>query len=210
MISGNLLTLESFLATKSADGTPMPIEDIKAETLLVLLAGSDTTATSFQALMAYRLTNTRCYETLMAEIAEKDAAGLLSPIPKYDEILEHLPYYDACIKETMRMSPAVPGIFPRVVSKGGLNLYGKVVPEIFEVTPNPRISQSDKGVYSESFRPERWLEDPGKARDMEKYNFTWGYGTRVCLGKNIALMELYKIPVQVGFTFVTHDIEVAH
>ncbi|KAL0636450.1 hypothetical protein Q9L58_004599 [Maublancomyces gigas] len=191
--------LQSFLAAKNADGSPMPIEDVKAETLLVLLAGSDTMATSFQALMVYLLTNTRCYEKLLAEIVEKDTLGLLSPIPKYDEILEHLPYYGACIKEAMRMTPAAPNIFPRVVSKDGLNLYGMVVPEGFEVTSNPWISQRDKVVYgedSESFRPERWLEDPEKAKDMEKYDFTWGYGTRVCLGKNIALLELYKIPVQ--------------
>lgn len=191
----------------------MPIEDIKAETLLVLLAGSDTTATSFQALMVYLLTNTRCYEKLIAEIAERDMAGLLSPIPKYDEILENLPYYGACIKEAMRLTPAAPNIFPRVVSKGGLNLYGKIVPEGFEVTSNPWISQRSKEVYgedSESFRPERWLEDSEKAKDMENYDFTWGYGTRVCLGKNIALMELYKAPVQVSFTSVTCVIEVTH
>lgn len=191
----------------------MPIEDIKAETLLVLLAGSDTTATSFQALMVYLLTNTRCYEKLIAEIAERDMAGLLSPITKYDEILENLPYYGACIKEAMRLTPAAPNIFPRVVSKGGLNLYGKIVPEGFEVTSNPWISQRSKEVYgedSESFRPERWLEDSEKAKDMENYDFTWGYGTRVCLGKNIALMELYKAPVQVSFTSVTCVIEVTH
>ncbi|KAI5845680.1 putative cytochrome P450 monooxygenase [Morchella snyderi] len=191
--------LQNFLAAKNNDGSPMPIEDIKAETLLVLLAGSDTTATSVQALMVDLLSNPRCLEKLLAEIAEKDAAGLLSPIPKYDEVLEHLPYYCACLREAMRMTPAAPNIFPRVVSQGGLNLYGKHVPAGFEVTENPWISQRDKTVYgedSEIFRPERWLEDPKKAQEMDKYDFTWGFGTRVCLGKNIALMELHKAPVQ--------------
>lgn len=182
----------------------MPIEDIKAETLLVLLAGSDTTATSVQALMVYLLTNPRCYEKLVAEINEKDAAGLLSEIPQYDEVLEHLPYYVACLKEAMRMTPAAPNIFPRNAPKGGLNLYGKIVPEGLEVTSNPWISQRDPEIYGEDsmiYRPERWLEDPEKVKEMDKYDFTWGYGTRVCLGKNIAMMELCKAPVQVRLYF---------
>lgn len=179
----------------------MPLEDIKAETLLVLMAGSDTTATSVQALMVYLLTNPTYYEKVIAEITEKDAAGLLSSIPKYDEVLEHLPYYVACLREAMRMTPAAPNIFPRSVSKGGLNLNGKIVPEGFEVTSNPWVSQRDKDLYGEdsmTFRPERWLEDPEKTKEMDKYDFTWGFGSRVCLGKNIAMMELCKAPVQVS------------
>lgn len=80
------------------------------------------------------------------------------------------------------------------------------MPEGFEVTSNPWISQRDMEIYgedSEIFRPGKWLEDPERAKEMEKYDFTWGFGTRVCLGKNIALMELYKVPVQVG-CYTTH------
>ena len=38
---------------------------------------------------------------------------------------------------------------------------------------------------------------------MDKCILTWGYGTRVCLGKNIALLETYKPLVQVGASLLS-------
>lgn len=37
-----------------------------------------------------------------------------------------------------------------------------------------------------AFRPERWLEDPG----LEKYQVAFSRGTRSCLGKELAYVEL--------------------
>lgn len=48
--------------------------------------------------------------------------------------MEHCPYYVACVKETMRLNPSAPNIFPRLAPKGGLELFGQYVPEGMEVT----------------------------------------------------------------------------
>jgi cytochrome P450 len=168
--------LQSFLKARDVkDGIDM--EDLKAETLLVLLAGSDTTATEFQAIMIDVLSNPQVYSKLITEI---DAAPL-SEIPTYDEALAHCPYYIACVKEAMRLCPAAPNMFPRVVAHGGLQLYGKFAPEGTEITCNPYITHRNKELYgedAETFRPERWLEDPERATEWEKYDFGFGYGTR--------------------------------
>ena len=99
------------------------------------------------------------------------------------------------------MYPSTPMIIPRYVSEGGMDLYGQHAPAGSEIGANPYVIQRDRKMFGEDadvFRPERWLEDEGRAAQMEKHILTWGYGTRVCLGKNIALMETYKLMVQVS------------
>jgi cytochrome P450 len=168
---------------------------IKAEILLVLLAGADTTGTAFQALIVYILNNPSTYDKLMAEIdSATRSRHPSSPIPSYNEATQHLPYYITSIYETMRLCPSVPNIFPRLVSSPGMQLAGKSVAQGVEVTCNPYLVHHDKAIYgpdAEEFRPERWLEDKEKAKQYAKYNFAFGYGSRVCLGRDIAMMELY-------------------
>jgi cytochrome P450 len=60
----------------------------------------------------------------------------------------------------------------------------------------------DKYIWGEdadTFRPERFLEGPSekiKQRDMN-LELVFGYGKRHCLGKNVALIELNKVFVEV-------------
>lgn len=203
---GRIDLLQTFIEARTEDGSPLDIEYLKAEVLLVLLAGADTTGTVFQAMVHFLVTHPKAYSRMMEEI---DAAkGLLSePVPQYDEIVEHLPYYVACVRETLRLNPPAPNIFPRYVSEPGMDLYGKFAPAGTEISGNPWIMQRDKKMYgedAEEFRPERWL-DAEKARLYNKYSFTFGYGARVCLGRDIAIMELYKGPLQVSRLGIPFD-----
>ena len=50
------------------------------------------------------------------------------------------------------------------------------------------------GKRTEEFRPERWLEvDEGERKRMENSLFTFGYGSRVCIGKTVSFLEIYKV-----------------
>jgi len=206
---GRVDLLQTFIDARDEEGKPLDIEYIKAEILLVLLAGADTTGTAFQALMRNILSRRDVYDKMMAEIAAAEKAGKIPSVksgelPPYEDVMESCPYYVACVRETMRLSPSAPNIFPRLAPKGGLELFGKFVPEGCEVTCNPWIVHRDKSVFgddAEEFRPERWIEDPEKAKLMNKYSMTFGYGARICLGREIANMELFKAPLQFFRTF---------
>jgi cytochrome P450 len=171
----------------------------------VLLAGADTTGTAFQAFMKYIMSHPDKFDKMMAEIDAATRDGKLSAdMPQYEEVLEHCPYYIACVREAMRLNPSAPNIFPRLAPKGGLDLFGRHVPGGAEVTCNPWLVHRDAALYgadAEAYRPERWLEDPERAREYAKYSMTFGYGARVCLGRDVANMELFKAPLQFFRTF---------
>ncbi|PLB47364.1 putative cytochrome P450 monooxygenase [Aspergillus steynii IBT 23096] len=196
---GRVDLLQTFVEARTEDGQPLDLEYLKAEVLLVLLAGADTTGTVIQALVQYLLANPGIYDRMMAEIDEVARKGLLSdPVPQYDEVLEHLPYYVACVRETLRLNPPAPNIFPRFVTEPGMDLFGRFAPAGTEISGNPWIIQRDQAVFGEDadeFRPERWL-DAERTKLFNKYILTFGYGTRVCLGRDIAMMELFKGPLQ--------------
>ncbi|KAK8026351.1 cytochrome P450 monooxygenase-like protein [Apiospora marii] len=90
---------------------------------------------------------------------------------------------------------------------------GVLVPPGTEVTTNAYVVQRDPALYAPdplTYRPERWLEAEAqaaegegkgegerKAAEMEAAQFVFGLGPRVCLGKEIAVMELWKLLPQV-------------
>ncbi|KAI0437384.1 cytochrome P450 monooxygenase [Xylaria telfairii] len=179
--------LNNILNAKNEDGSPISIEEVKTECFVLMVASADSTGAFFCGFLRYVLQTPGVYQRLLA-----------TPVATFDQI-KQMPYLSACHKETLRFQPSTPMLIPRYVSADGLNLYGQHVPPGTEIGANPYVVHRDKGVFGEDadeFRPERWLEDPDKAQDTERYILTWGYGPRICLGKNIAILETNKLVLQ--------------
>lgn len=77
---GRIDLLQTFLDARDEHGEPLDMDYVKAEILLVLLAGADTTGTQLQALMMYLMKNPRVYGRLMEELDEVTREGKLSEV----------------------------------------------------------------------------------------------------------------------------------
>lgn len=125
-----------------------------------------------------------------------DHAPTLSTPIRYTESIAQLPYTSACVKEAMRLFPSTGFSLPRHSPPEGLTISGTFIPPGWRVGCNPCIVHYDTTVFGDdasSFRPERWLVSETRSREMEKYLLMFGSGTRTCLGKNIALVELCTV-----------------
>lgn len=199
--NGRVDLLQTMLEARTEEGEPLRTDYIKVETLLLLLAGAETVGTAFQGFVVMVLTTPGVYEKLIAEIDQVVQDGKVSDPPQYDEIVACCPYYVACIKEALRVYPPINNQFPRIVGPGGLKIGEYLIPEGAEVACNSWIIHRDPVVFgadAEKYRPERWLEDEDKTKYLERHILTFGWGSRICLGKDIAMMELYKGPFQVS------------
>jgi benzoate 4-monooxygenase len=174
-------------------GATLGREELTAEALTQLIAGSDTTSNTSCALLYHCLRNPEVVKKLQAEL---DAALPDSDaVPQYAEVKD-LPYVDAVIKETMRIHSTSSLGLPRVVPPGpGITLPNSDIhfPQgVVLSVPAYTIhhSKSIWGPDASSFRPERWET----VTEQQKAAFIpFSYGPRACVGRNVAEMELTLI-----------------
>ncbi len=74
---------------------------------------------------------------------------------------------------------------------------------VWGLVRNKRIFGEDADTY----RPERWLGgSPERMREMEDtLGLVFSYGKYACLGKNVAMMELNKVFVEVSLPLYKTD-----
>jgi cytochrome P450 len=122
-------------------------------------------------------------------------------------------YFQACLKECLRFHSPLGQLIPREVPKGGVEIYGKFLPEGTIVGCNVWTIHRDKNFYGEDadeFKPERWLsDDKEKVNGMERANFAFGGGPPVCVGKNIAILEINKFVPELFRRFELHLVDPA-
>jgi cytochrome P450 len=163
-------------------------------------AGSETTAISLAAVFYYLLKNPRCYHALLLEIHEAIKTGKIqdrtSGLVSWSES-QTLPYLDACIKEAFRMHPAAGLPLERITPPQGAEICGRHIAGGVVVGCSAWVIHRRPEIYGDDvdyYRPERWLgANEERLKEMNATMFHFGAGSRTCIGKNISLLEIYKL-----------------
>lgn len=192
--------LSMFLKAQQANPDFMTDKRVLTMAVSMAFAGSETTAISLASVFYYLIKNRRCLQALQDDIRTAGATGVVENRPSglvsWTEA-QKLPYLDACIKESFRMHPAAGLPLERVVPPQGATVCGERIAggtivgcSAWVLHQRPEIFGADTDV----FRPERWLEaDEESLTRMNGTMFQFGAGPRTCIGKNISLMEIYKL-----------------
>ena len=181
---------------------------IAAECMDHLVAGVDTTGDAMCTLMwristpEYAYVQDLLFEELSTIKDSFDPVTQTAPIA----VLDKLPYLDAVIYESMRWRPPVPMTLFRVVPPTGAVISGQAMPpgttvgcqayslhRVEDVFPDPDV-----------FDPKRWLtDDAAQLTAMRAHFWAFSSGGRMCLGHNLAMVEIKLIIAAVYMYYTT-------
>ncbi|KAH7014463.1 cytochrome P450 [Microdochium trichocladiopsis] len=166
---------------------------------LLIVAGSDTTASTLVYAFYNLAANPGFAEQVRAELAEHGIHG--------DEdvsvtALQNLPFMNAVINETLRLHPPVPGGVYRHTPKEGVVVNGHKLPGGVKIVgPHHTIQRSPKAfVEPLKFIPERWTTRPELVLNKNAW-FPFSIGKFSCIGKQLALNELRTVISKVLLNF---------
>ncbi|KAH8883758.1 cytochrome P450 [Thozetella sp. PMI_491] len=181
------------------DEKGMTTSEIVDNAGILIIAGSETTATLLSGTTFQLLKHRHVYDKLVQEIR--------STFTTEDEItisrVNELEYMLAVINEGFRMYPPVPVGLARLVPKEGQFVEGFWMPEKTSVSVAQWAAyQSERNwCQPQEFIPERWLGDPRFAHDARDVLNPFSYGPRNCIGKNLAYAEMRLILVRLLWNF---------
>lgn len=154
----------------------------------LLVAGSDTSATTISWLLLYILHNNELEAKLHFEI---DAVIGRNRAPSLED-RSNMPYTEATILEALRIATVAPLGIPRSVPRDVI-FRGYWIPKDTTIITNLNSSMMDPQIWREpeTFRPDRFLSPDRKTVEIPKEFIPFSLGSRSCLGETLAKMEMF-------------------
>ncbi|KAJ7510535.1 cytochrome P450 [Mycena galericulata] len=159
-------------------------------------AGVGTTVASIEvfllAMLLFPAVQKKAQEELDSVVGQSRSPGFQD----YDS----LPYIQALIKEVTRWRCIAPTGFPHATMADDV-YQGMFIPSGTTVYANIYAMTTDPEIFPDpdEFRPERFLDtvNPG----LINYNIPFGFGRRLCPGKNVALQTMFITVVRILWAF---------
>lgn len=182
-----------FNATDDVGNPGYSTHELYAEANLLIITGSDTTATTMVGFWFYLLRNPKVYAKLVDEIRTVFSSA--------DEIelgakLTSCVYLRASIDESLRMAPIGCCELPRIVLSGGLNIGDSHTPEGVHVGVNAWSISHNQKLFKDPwvFRPERWISTTdGTEEEVSRLRNSFcpfSMGQYNCVGQKLAMSEM--------------------
>ncbi|KAL0939222.1 trichothecene c-15 hydroxylase [Colletotrichum truncatum] len=188
---------ESMLKKKGDES--LTKDELYENSNVLIVAGSETTATALSGATYLLTTNPEALEKLTAEVrgafASESDIDILSTAK--------LGYLQAVLEETLRRYPPVPSALPRITPPGGAEVCGKWIPgnTTLGVWQWPMYHNEKNFTKPFEFHPERWMGDPEFKDDQLEAMKPFHTGPRNCLGMNLAYAEMRMILARVIWNF---------
>lgn len=194
------------------DEKGMNVPEIEATMRVLVVAGSETTATALSGIMGNLLQNPRTMKKLTDEIRHsfRHASEICA------ERVTSLTYLGAVIEEGIRLCTPVALGMPRVVPADGAEVSGYWLPCGTFVSASGYASNRSALNFPNSpstFDPSRWLsassESSSNSNSSSKINHPstisafnpFSLGPRNCLGRNLAYLEMQLILTHLLWAF---------
>ncbi|KAI4592231.1 hypothetical protein KJ359_011383 [Pestalotiopsis sp. 9143b] len=183
---------------------PLSMGQLEMNAGLLIIAGSETTATLLSGALFLLLTHTEILRKLTDEVrssfASDEEITLLS--------VSNLSYMLACLNESLRHYPPVASGLPRVTPRGGALVDGRFVAQGTQVAVWQWAISHDPNHWTrpEEFCPGRFLGDPEFKDDKLDAMQPFSVGPRNCIGRNLAYAEMRLILAKIVYNF---DLKIA-
>jgi cytochrome P450 len=171
------------LGARDDDGNGMSDQQLRDETLTLLLDGHETTAIALSWSWYLLSQNPEAARKLHEEL-DRVLAGHAPTAAD----LPRLPYTERVIKEALRLYPPAYVILRLAIADAQIGDY--LVPRGSSVGASPWVTQRCAKFFPEPlrFHPDRWTEEFSRQLPRFAY-FPFGGGPRICIGAQFALMQ---------------------
>ncbi|KAH9323606.1 hypothetical protein KI387_018245 [Taxus chinensis] len=174
-------------------GDDMTLTDIRAIIYDLIVAGSETTSTALEWVMAELICNPHSMKRVQEEL--KEVVGYNRQVEESD--IGKLPYLQAVMKEGFRLHPPLPLLIPHR-AESRCEIDGYMIPKHSEVIVNVWAMGRDPAIWKDpsKFLPERFLESENSNKDFKGRDFDlipFGSGRRICMGLPLANRMVYLI-----------------
>ncbi|EIT81129.1 cytochrome protein [Aspergillus oryzae 3.042] len=161
---------------------------VKWATATLYGGGADTTVST---MMCFFLTMALYPHVQRKAQEEIDRVVGATRLPGFED-RENLPYIDALLKEALRWHPIVPMGVAHMAMEDDM-LEGYRIPKGAAILSNIWAFTHDPSEYHDpmTFKPERFLSDNGHTPERDPHLLAFGFGRRVCPGRNLADSNLW-------------------